>query len=421
MNRNDSRSGLTLEKTKGSSIMSEIKNFTDQNGNILAHAAIADSYTIGSSLVNNGFQHESVPFFITAHAIDTSRNIMIFGLSDEKYTTYKNQMIKMTLKQMYDVRWDSIRDFIEPEDYLYTFALALSQMQSLTPVGEAEMPSLCGQDPQQTYQNFMAEYEAAFQRDAAMGTETKANNVLVRSFMRRYEGIAKSGVSCTVVAGMDYNGIEYYSPASSMLGAINPLMGLMGAAFKNNQAQKSSKVFGQGTPCDAIDWGAKNKFLLVTPKEYEKEAFSEFMEFVKTFHMDPALSQRFYEMNMQRVQMRLQETAKFQGMAQANMQSLMYNQQKLTQTPAQNSAAMSNMIMDSWDKKMASDSRISQARSEAIRGVNVYQNSYGQNVDVSVSADHVYENRYGDVYGVSGNALDQELLNKMNWTELNKK
>ena len=125
-------------------------------------------------------------------------------------------------------------------------------------------------------------------------------------------------------------------------------------------------------------------------------------------------------MNEQRVQMRMQETMRFQGMAQASMQSLMYNQQRLTQTLAQNSAAMSDMIMDSWDKKMASDSRISQARSEAIRGVNVYQNSYGQNVDVSVTADHVYENRYGDVYGVSGNAPDQELLNRMDWRELKK-
>ena len=158
----------------------------------------------------------------------------------------------------------------------------------------------------------------------------------------------------------------------------------------------------------------------MTPKEYEKEAFVDFMEFVETFHMDNQLRQRFYAMNEQRVQMRMQETMRFQGMAQASMQSLMYNQQRLTQTLAQNSAAMSDMIMDSWDKKMASDSRISQARSEAIRGVNVYQNSYGQNVDVSVTADHVYENRYGDVYGVSGNAPDQELLNRMDWRELKK-
>ena len=81
---------------------------------------------------------------------------------------------------------------------------------------------------------------------------------------------------------------------------------------------------------------------------------------------------------------------------------------------------MSAGIMDSWNKKMASDARISQARSEATLGVNVYTNSYGQNVDVSVSADHVYQNQYGDVYGVSGNAVDDETLTRLNWTELKK-
>ena len=58
--------------------MSEIKQFKDQNGNVLAHAAIPDDYVIGGSLVD-GFQHESVPFFITAHAINNDKKIMIFG------------------------------------------------------------------------------------------------------------------------------------------------------------------------------------------------------------------------------------------------------------------------------------------------------------------------------------------------------
>jgi hypothetical protein len=78
------------------------------------------------------------------------------------------------------------------------------------------------------------------------------------------------------------------------------------------------------------------------------------------------------------------------------------------------------MIMDSWNQKMASDSRISQARSEATMGVNTYTNSYGQNVQVSVVADHVYQNQYGDVYGVSGNEIDQDVLNQINWKKLDK-
>ena len=102
------------------------------------------------------------------------------------------------------------------------------------------------------------------------------------------------------------------------------------------------------------------------------------------------------------------------------MQSLMYNQQKLTQTLAQNSAAMSDMIMDSWNKKMASDSRISNNYSEAIRGVNTYQTTSGRPVEVDVTADHVYENRYGDVYGVSGSELDTDMLNRLDWTQLDK-
>ena len=398
--------------------MSSIKDFKDQNGYVLAHAAIPDGYQIGGSLVN-GFQHESVPFFVTVHAVNPETKAIVYGLTDEKYTTYKNQMIKMTLKAMSDVKWNSIRDFIEPEVYLDTFAAALSGMPSIKAVGKADLPSICGKNQQQAFNDFMALYQDSFERDASLGTPTRANNILVKSFMRKYDGVAKSGAACTVIAGMDYNGIEYYSEAS-MLGAINPLAGLLGAAVKNKQAAGSSKKFGQGSPCDAIDWGAKNKFLLVCPKEHERAALVDFMEFVQTFHMDPHLRNQFYQQISQRIQMRMQETARFQSMARANMQSLQMNQQRLAQTLAQNSQAMSNMIMDSWNQKQASDARISQARSEAIRGVNSYQTTYGQNVDVSVTADHVYQDRYGDVYGVSGTAPDQEFLNRNDWTELNK-
>ena len=70
---------------------------------------------------------------------------------------------------------------------------------------------------------------------------------------------------------------------------------------------------------------------------------------------------------------------------------------------------------------MESDSMISKARSEATLGVDTYTNKYGQDVSVSVGADHVYENQYGDVYGVSGNALDQDVLNDLKWTKIDKK
>ena len=64
--------------------MSSIKDFKDQNGYVLAHAAIPDGYQIGGSLVN-GFQHESVPFFVTVHAVNPETKAIIYGLTDEKY------------------------------------------------------------------------------------------------------------------------------------------------------------------------------------------------------------------------------------------------------------------------------------------------------------------------------------------------
>ena len=203
--------------------MSTMKEFKDQQGATLAYAAINDQYMTGASLVNK-MQHEGVPFFITAHAIDASRNIMIFGLSDEMFTTYKNQMIKMTLKAVPNVIWSSIRDFVEPEVYLQQFAEALSQMK-LTPTAMTDLPSLIGQNLQNYYNTMMADYQGAFDREAALGT-----------------------------------------------------------------------------PCDALDWGSANKFLLMAPAEYEAEATKDFLEFVQTFHMEEGLRDQFYQRILQRRQ-----------------------------------------------------------------------------------------------------------------------
>ncbi|MCR5066865.1 MAG: hypothetical protein K6A14_02255 [Erysipelotrichaceae bacterium] len=397
--------------------MSAIREIRDPQGRLLGYGAVPDGWLYGGSLVDKR-QSESVPFFITAHLIDASRNIMIFGLTDEMYTTHTNKFTKMMLKSVPNVIWDSIRDFVEPEDYLKQFAEAISQMK-LTATGQADLPSVVGKNIQNYYNEMMETYKQAFDIEAQLGTPTYANNSVMKSFMVRYEGVAKSGVSSVVIAGMDYKGVEYYTNTSP-LSVISPLGGILGSALKSSQAKKGSTQFGHGKPCDAIDWGSANKFAMVAPAEYEKEATEVFLQFVMTFHMDDQLRQQFYQANNARKQENIQQTLQFQQMAQQSMINLQANQARLQQTLANNSAAMHNMIMDSWNQKMASDSRISAARSEAIMGTNTYTNSYGQNVSVDVTADHVYQNQFGDVYGVSGNAPDDELLNKLNWREIKK-
>ena len=393
--------------------MSQIKEFKDQQGLTAALAAIPDHYLAGAA-VNMIRQHEGVPFFITAHAIDTARNVMIFGLTDEMFTTYKNVLIKSTVNMIPNAIKTSFRDFIEPQEYLKQFAEAMAQMK-LTPVAETDLPSIIGTNIQQAYNSMMTEYQARFDQETALGTPTYANNSLCSSFMVKYSGQNPQGIPCTVIAGMDYKGVEYYTTLS-----IASVMGPLGMLFNKPKKETGSKQFGHGSPCDAIDWGAANKFILITPTEFEEEATRDFIEFVSTFHMADPLRQQFYQLNLQRQQENLQQTMQLQAMAQQSAVNLMNSQRQLAQTLAQNSAAMSAGIMDSWNKKMASDSRISQARSEATLGINTYQNSYGQNVGVSVAADHVYENQYGDVYGVSGNAIDNDILTKLNWKELKK-
>ncbi len=393
--------------------MAEIRNLQDPQGRLLAHAAVPEKYLAGASLVNQ-IQSERVPFFITAHAVDASRNVIMYGLSDEMYTTYVDPILKQTVRRVPNAILSSFRDFIEPEDYLWQFASALSQLR-LTPVATADLPSIIGSNIQESYQNFLKEYQTYFDIEAQLGTPTYPNNSVMKSVLVKYSAVTASGHPVTVLAGMDYKGIEYYT-------TVTPAMvfgGLFGTRRRTPE-RPPSKQFGHGSPCAAIDWGAANKFLLMTPVEYEEESTRDFLNFAATFHMDTALRQQFHQQNARRAEMMVQQAVQLQRIAQQMAIQLQISQRRLAQTLAENSAAMSAGIMDSWNKKMASDSRISAARSEAIRGVDVYTNSYGQRVDVSVTADHVYENQYGDVYGVSGNAPDNELLSRLNWTELRK-
>ena len=115
------------------------------------------------------------------------------------------------------------------------------------------------------------------------------------------------------------------------------------------------------------------------------------------------------------------EAANNQAMAQQMHMQTIRMQQQTSQMIANNSRQVSAGIMDSWNKKQAAQSRMSDNYSEAIRGVNTYMTPMGGTVEMSVGADHVYQNKYGDTIGVSGNAIDPEITSKLNWTELDKK
>ena len=119
--------------------MTKMKDFSTKEG-VLAHAVVPDTYEIGAALTNQK-QHDRVPFSIAVHAINTKKNIMIFAISEQMYSSYINQAILNLLKNVPTTNWAVIRDFIEPEEYLKQVAESVSQMK-LTATATADLPSV---------------------------------------------------------------------------------------------------------------------------------------------------------------------------------------------------------------------------------------------------------------------------------------
>ena len=175
-----------------------------------------------------------------------------------------------------------------------------------------------------------------------------------------------------------------------------------------------------GVRVDQITFGAHRKYFCFCYKENEAEATRAFLDFVRTIEPDPSLAQREVSAINQKMAEIRQAVAQNQAIVMQKQAHLHQLQMQTSQMIANNARQASAGLRDSWERKQASDDRISQGFSEAIRGVDTYTNSYGQTYDVSTAADHVYQNQYGDVFGVSGTGFDQSDLNQLNLTELDK-
>ncbi|MBQ3295830.1 MAG: hypothetical protein IJH00_05070 [Erysipelotrichaceae bacterium] len=391
-----------------------IREFHDQKNNItLGRGEIGESYQLGG-ILNNQVQSEHVPFTWSVHAIDQARGISIFVISEEKYLDYRSQLLKQTVNMNPSVIRSSLRSYMEPEDYIRAFAESIFGGK-IELEATAQSPTLYNVNLQAYYNNLSNLANALANKEASFGYPCDIENLTCKSYLMKYKG-NKANQNYTILAAVDFEGFEmhYQNQMSNIFGFPG-----MGFSSKPKQAA-SSNVLGHSNS-EIIEWGSKFRFLMVAPEQSEADGARDFLKFINTFEMDPNLSNQFNSMINQLLQQQMMQTAQYQAQTQANIAGNIYQQQKLTSMLQQNSQSISNGIMDSWNKKMASDSRISNNFSEAIRGVNTYTTSDGRNVEVGVSADHVYENQYGNVYGVSGNAIDDDILNKINWTEINKK
>lgn len=286
-------------------------------------------------------------------------------------------------------------------NYLNAFTGRMLQGVSLEPVANATLPSAWGRHPELAKRHLFSKFE--FQKSWDMSftnpiSEPFLLSTRAESLLRKYTGGGK-----VYLVGMDLTSMEWeakltgYAPAYGMVGML----------------AMAKKCHGH-----YVAWGSENIYFCTTDPEHEAEATAAFMQMVSTFTFEePVYRKKFQKAEA----FNRQEIAKqqmYNAQNAALQQQLRMNQARLQQTLAENSRATSDMIMDSWNKKMASDSRISQARHEATMGVNTYVRTDGTTVEHSVVSDHVYQNRYGDTVGVSGVGIDPSLI--PDWTEISR-
>ena len=394
------------------------RTFKNPEGIVLASAEVPYDYVCTGGY-DEYWKSEMVPYYYMIKACPDSRGIYMSSFSKELYNDLKNPVLKGMKALVNASTKNGYQKFEEPEVFLQREAEKIAGIK-LTPVGKAKLPSYLGTHPQAALANLQNDIN---KYTMFVGSPSTILRSVTDSFMYRYIGKLNDR-DVVVLAGMDYEGAELdYTPSG-----LDALVDGVGGLFDKLKKNKNEKTgdddqlpFGHGRHVDHVLFGAANTFYTMFFAELEEEVSKVFLRFAATAVPDPSLVQRENALINQKFAEISQQVAMNQAIAQQKMYQLQQNQARLRQTLADNANSISDGIMDSWNKKMASDSRISQARSEATMGVNTYTNSYGQNVDVSVSADHVYQNQYGNVYGVSGNELDQETLNKLNWTSLDKK
>ena len=431
------------------------KKFADaKTGIVLATSAVPESFSVSGSLVQK-WQSDLVPFTASIRAVSPDNRVLFSSSSGEFFTYYLNPLVRSMAAKVPNAILSQLRDFIEPDEYLHQYARSMAGVP-LTPTARAALPSPFGRNLQEE-RNRLIQY-----------TKSHAINISVQiaystfycdAFLYRYEAVVK-GRKTVILAGCDYKGVESYD-ASNALAAISPLAGaaglfaggmqggLLGGLMHNKKAKAGSASAQSGTrsrasstivsptgigadgipfghgkehgkKVDEIDWGSDRLYFMAAPAEEEKAATAAFLQFIASLVPDPALWKRRSLLIEQMYQQRFAEAAQLNRQATQMQIQAQQRQRDLARQLQQNSEEISRGIMDSWEKQSASHSRMSENWSQAIRGVDTWQTPSGRTVEASVSADHVYQNRYGDTIEVSGTALDDELTSRLDWTELKK-
>lgn len=458
-----------------------IKTFFTADGMPLASAVLPDGYSTQGFLYER-WQSELVPFTTRIRA-DGSDGSVLISDSKELFHDVRNVFIKGVIGLVPNHVSSGYTSFTEPDLYLKSWAENVFGAP-LTETSRTALPSRLGSDPDAARTQLASDISRfdQFMEISSSARNVLCSSVMCRftgTLSNGREAVVLAGMDYEgeelVYGGDLFRGLnldnQYIkavkeridrflnrtgSASLSEIGStfsdvvsgreklsFSDLMsgGIIGKAMrrkKENQAQPSehrpSQVqqkndseeipFGHcrdhGIRIDQITFGSHRKYFCFCYKENEADATRAFLDFVRTLQPSPSLAQKEADAISRKFSEIRQTVAQNQAVVMQKQAHLRQLQMQTSQMIAQNARSASAGLMDSFQKRSDAESRISQARSEAIRGVDTYTNSYGQTFDVSTAADHVYQNQYGDVFGISGQGFDQNDLNLLNLTELKK-
>ena len=444
----------------------ENKTFISASGTMLGSAVIpADFSTSGG--IDESWQGEMVPFKATMNAANPEGTVFLRSTSKDIHTDLRNPLLK-TVAALVAVHTEAGYDkSVEPEEYIKAWAENWAGVP-LKLDAVCDLPTALSTDGELArglLHNDKSLYDQFLEMNSSVDSEQ------CFSALYRFTG-QQQGADIVVLAGMDWQcarltygpaflnnfsdemkklyasareklglkgdndylekakeGIQQFKETASKMTLSDYMKGGILAKMKEQKkpaalaVEKNEQAVQPVSPerekrSDLTIWGSQRRYGCMMLAEKEAEATPVFLNFARSVNPDQGLDQKESNAINRKFSQIRQQANMNMNIAMQKTAQLRAMQARTSQMIARNADQAREGLADSWKRKMASDDHISQGFHEATMGVNTYTNSYGQNVEVGVAADHVYENQYGDVYGVSGNALDEETLNSLNWKKL---
>ncbi len=443
--------GTPINLAKKDIAFQETRFITPQ-GQVVGYAEVPQGWRIGAELQNKQVD-DLTPFYTTMLATNRENTMQVGSHSGENYYTHRRTTILSQFAGQKHV------EYLEPDDYLLDVArrlcgvdVALAKTDTLRTRYLANIDNEAGK--------IIARFEErgnivlpSVQLHLKLTNAMFDSRMIEATFIDNREEMA-------VFIGGDLFGLEYYdaSPTASLgrgiTGGIGNIFskakeameenneqidfgwfmrgGIVGSMMRQRNKQDHAPVqkqekkqgtapFGHaheyGLPVDTINWGSKRIYYAIGPLSQEDALEQAFRKMAETYCLDQSLVSYLEQYHMQ---VRQSEMSTLNNATNYAYQSHMMNMQRLNQV-SKTLSQSNDIVMQGYQNRQEAYDRMSQKRSEAIRGVNTYTTSDGRSVEHSVSSDHVYETKYGDTVGVSGNAIDDSVATDLGWKEIFKK